>query len=238
MRCSANVCVPSLYEVFQAVPEPRKARGVRYPLAGLLTQATTALLCGYPTLQAIAAFGRRRRHLGRWLGYRSRAMPCLGVFHYLFKGLDPELFGDAISLWWRLNHASTGGALRLNVDGKSARGSHDGAVPCVHLLSAYSAEAQTAVAQLRVDAKANEHKAALELLRLVPLEGTLWTGDAAFTQRDLTAAIVDGGGHYLLAVKDNQPGLHRALEGAFAAPFPPSGSSGLGGRPAHRQRDR
>ena len=222
------VRVPTLYEVFLAVPDPRMERGVRYPLPGLLTLATTALLCGHRSLQAISEFGRERRHLAPSLGFRSEAMPCTGVFHYLFRKLDPSVFGGALRVWWELNHKRPGSGLRLNLDGKSARGSHDGAVPCVHLLSVYSAEAQTAVAQLRVDSKTNEHKAALELLRVLPLEGTLLTGDAAFTQRDLAEAIVRAGGDYLLAVKGNQPALHCALAGAFAAPFPPSGPRNVG----------
>jgi len=224
--------VPSLYEVFLAVPDPRKERGVRYRLAGLLTLTTTALLCGERSLTGIAEFGRRRKGLAEALGFRKETMPCTGVFHYLFQKLDPRVFGDAVTVWWQLNHQHREGGLRLNLDGKSARGSHDGAVPCVHLLSVYSAEAQTAVAQLRVDTKTNEHKAALAWLRLLPLEGSLVTGDAAFTQRDLAQAIVKGGADYLLAVKDNQPTLHNALQGAFAAPSPPSKPRRLGGRPS------
>ena len=213
----------TLYEVLLAVPDPRKARGIRYPLPGLLTLATAALLCGYLTLQAIAEFGRAHRGWASALGFRSRTMPCTGVFHYLFRALDPTLLGGALTVWWQFNQRGGWNGLHLNLDGKSVRGSHDGAVPCAHLLSVYSPEAQTAVAQLRVDSKTNEHKAALGLLRLLPLEGALVTGDAAFTQRDLSQAVVDAQGHYLLAVKDNQPALHTALQGAFAAPSPPGG---------------
>jgi hypothetical protein len=163
-------------------------------------------------------------------------MPCTGVFHYLFRALDPALFGGALTVWWQLNQGAGWNGLRLNLDGKSARGSRDGAVPCAHLLSVYSQEAQTAVAQLRVDVKTNEHKAALVLLRLLPLKGALVTGDAAFTQRDLAQAIVAAEGHYLLAVKDNQPALHTALQGAFAAPSPPRGPRRLArGQPPGRE---
>jgi predicted transposase YbfD/YdcC len=81
-----------------------------------------------------------------------------------------------------------------------------------------------------VDAKTNEHKAALKLLKLIPLQGVLVTGDAAFTQKDFSQDIITRGGDYFLTVKDNQPGLNKALLDAFVAPVSPSGDSGAAGR--------
>ena len=83
-----------------------------------------------------------------------------------------------------------------------------------------------------MDTKTNEHKAALELLKLIPLRGALVTGDAAFTQKDFSQAVIAGGGDYFLTVKDNQPGLKQALLDAFAAPVSPSGHSGAARRSA------
>jgi predicted transposase YbfD/YdcC len=88
--------------------------------------------------------------------------------------------------------------------------------------------------EIPVDAKTNEHKAALELLRLVPLNGVLVTGDAMFTQREVVHEITARGGTYLLTVKDNQPALRQAILDAFAAPVSPSGDGGAPGRPANR----
>jgi hypothetical protein len=92
-------------------------------------------------------------------------------------------------------------------DGKVARGSKDGDAPGHHLVAAYAPEVQAVLAQLRVDAKTNEHKAALELLGVLPVKGKVVTGDAAFCQRDVAEAIIDAGGDYVLWVKKNQPGL-------------------------------
>jgi hypothetical protein len=67
-------------------------------------------------------------------------------------------------------------------------------VPGVHLLAAYAHEAKTVLHQIPVDAKTNEHKTALELLDLIPLEGKVVLGDAAFCQRDLSRRIRKKGG--------------------------------------------
>ena len=92
----------------------------------------------------------------------------------------------------------------------------------MHLLAAYSDELGTALTEIPVDAKTNEHKAALELLRLIPLEGVLVSGDAMFAQREVAEEIIELGGDYLLTVKDNQPSLKQALLDAFEAPVSPS----------------
>jgi len=59
------------------------------------------------------------------------------------------------------------------------------------------------------------------LLKLIPLKGTLITGDAAFTQRDLCEAVVQGRGDSFLTVKDNQPTLEADLRAAFGPAFLP-----------------
>ena len=97
--------------------------------------------------------------------------------------------------------------LVIAIDGKTARGSKDGEVPGAHLVAAYCSGAQAVLAQIQVDAKTNEHKAALELLGVLPVRGNVFTGDAMFCQRDFCFKVIDAGGDYVLVVKDNQPSL-------------------------------
>ena len=104
----------------------------------------------------------------------------------------------------------------LCLDGKTARGSAGGGLPGVRLLAAYAPHASAVVARIRAGRKADEHKAALKLLGVPPLEGKAVTGDAMFCQKDVRAALDDGGGDYLLAVKGNQPTLHFDTAGMLA----------------------
>src|SRR5271157_5941192 len=68
------------------------------------------------------------------------------------------------------------------------------------------------------DAKTNEHKAALELLGVLAVKDKIITGDAMFTQRDSCAKVIEGGGDYVLPVKENQPTLGKDIAAAFAEP--------------------
>ena len=61
--------------------------------------------------------------------------------------------------------------------------------------------------QRQVAAKANELVVAPTLLADLPLPGVLVTGDAMFTQRNLSTQIVEAGGDYCWIVKENQPTL-------------------------------
>jgi hypothetical protein len=228
----AEACKKTLFEAFSEVPDPRSALGKQHPQAGLLTQAVAALLSGARGLDAISQWGRDHEELMPLLGFTRRKkqkkklkLPCTSTFHYLFKAIDIEAFEAVLTKWLLAQRQTNSGQPIMNIDGKTLRGSRQGAVPGVHLVAAYAPHLGTAVAQLQVDEKTNEHKAALQLLKVIPLEGTLITGDAAFTQKDLCQAIIKRKGDYFFTVKDNQPTLNQNILDAFAAPVSPSGES-------------
>jgi hypothetical protein len=223
----------SLYDALAQIPDPRHARGTVYPLAAVLTLVATALLCGCRSLLAIAQWGHDYNELAPLLGFHRRSArdpdryrtPCVSELHTVLAGLDGTHFEDALRRWIQSRGVTDLDRRVLALDGKTLRGSQGHQVPGVHLLAAYCQTVETVVAQLRVPGKTNEHKTALELLKLVPLNGTLITGDAAFTQRDLCAEVIHGGGDYFLSVKENQPTLEADIRAAFAPAFSPSGSA-------------
>ena len=67
------------------------------------------------------------------------------------------------------------------------------------------------LAQVEVDGKENEISAAPRLLDAIDLRGKVITADAMFTQRQLSAQIVESGGEYVWNVKDNQPQLREDI---------------------------
>jgi hypothetical protein len=227
----AEACAKSLFETFGEVPDPRSPLGKQHPLAALLTAAVLAILSGGRGLSAIAQWIRDHEELAPLLGFtRTKKnqktklkLPCVSTFHYLFKAIDIRAFEAALTTWLLAQLPADQAQPMVNIDGKALRGSRCGTVPGVHLVAAYSPHLETALAQLQVDCKTNEHKAALQLLKIIPLEGTLATGDAAFTQKDLCQEIIDGKGDYFFTVKDNQPTLKQNILDAFAAPVSPSG---------------
>jgi hypothetical protein len=220
----------TLHEAFAAVPDPRSRHGRRYPLTAVLNLLSVALLAGMKSLEAVAQFGRDHGQALAWaLGFRSGRTPCKATLSNLLRRLDSAAYERALARWVQARCPDLGDTLAL--DGKTLRGSATYAVPGAHLLSAYAPRVAAVVGQVRVDGKTNEHKAALGLLGVLPLEGKVVTGDAAFCQRDFCEAVLAGGGDYLLAVKDNQPRLHHDIACMFheSVAFPPLPAAALGG---------
>lgn len=235
----------SLLEELAQIPDPRSRHGRRHPLQAVLGLTVLAMLTGCKSYTAIAQFGRDKgAPLAFALGFRRSKTPTKSRLSTLFRRLDVTAFETALSRWVVARLGSPDG-LHVCIDGKTVRGSRDGDVPGHHLVAAYVPAAQAVLAQLRVDAKTNEHKAALELLGILPVKGCIFTGDAAFCQRDFCAKVIDGGGDYVLTVKDNQPSLAIDIAAGLAfeeqkrrqaAAFPPLPGGAAAGRQCGTQR--
>jgi DDE_Tnp_1-associated/Transposase DDE domain len=206
----------TLLDVLAHIPDPRDPRGLRHPLSAILSLAVLAMLTGVKSYTGIAQFGRDKgTALAHALGFRRGKTPCTSTFSELFRVLDIDAFEAALSRWI-LSRLPPGDERVISLDGKTLRGSKDGEAPGQHLVAAYAVDAQAVLAQVRVDAKTNEHKAALQLLGILPLAGTIFVGDALLCQRDLCVKIIDGGGDYVFFVKDNQPSLAIDIDAGLA----------------------
>jgi hypothetical protein len=194
----------SLVEMFNRVHDPRKAKGRIHDLTPLLCLAVVAILAGRTTLQGIAPFGRDHgTSLAHALGFRRGRTPCAATYCRVFGRLDIDGFEGVWGEWIVPRCPDLGEHFAL--DGNCWRGSHDGEIPAVHLPALFAPKVQAVVGPIRVDAKTNEHQAALRRLGIVPLRGKIVTGDAAVCQTEITEILVRAEADYLLHVKDHQP---------------------------------
>jgi hypothetical protein len=212
----------SLLAHLAAVPDPRSRHGRRFPLIALLASACAAMLCGQVSYAAIAQWARNQpAEFLRALGFFRRP-PTDGAFRYLFGLLDLRAFEGALAAWVAKLIPPSPDQLRPTpLDGKTLKGSDDKLRGAVHLLSLLDGPTGGVLKQQAVDHKTNEHKAAFALLEGMVLRGRVVTADAMFCHRDLARAIRDRGGHYFLAVKDNQEQLRRDIASAFEPAFSP-----------------
>jgi DDE_Tnp_1-associated/Transposase DDE domain len=223
----------SLIEELATVPDPRSLKGRRHPLSAILALTAVALLAGMKSLEAIAQFGRDHGPaLAHALGFKRGKTPSKGWLSRLFRRLEVDAVEGALGRWAQ-NRVEQHGWDALALDGKTLRGSADGEAPGAHLLSAFVPQAAAVLGQIKVDSKTNEHKAALRLLGVLPLAGKVVTGDAMFTHRDVAQRIRDGGGDYVLIVKDNQPELKAQIQSALHgdadfSPLPTQAEAGAG----------
>ena len=144
----------------------------------------------------------------------------IGPFRDLLIKLDPVLLDQVLRRWVNEGLRVSDESLPLagvSIDGKSLCATLRPYSAIIHLLAAVDHKTGFVLSQLRVDEKTNEHKAALQLLKDLVLTGRVLVGDAMFCQRDLCQQVVDSGGDYLIAVKENQPTLLREIELEFTA---------------------
>lgn len=207
-----------------SVPDLRDPRGVRYPLAPMLTLAVLAKLAGHSRLEALADWAKlRAADLARLFGLQRASMPHPSTWsRILGQAVDPLVLEQALTTFFqpRLSEEMPPrGSVILAVDGKTLRGTIPlGQTRGVHLVAAYLPEQGVVLAQLAVDTKENEIVVVPSLLAQLDLQSTVVVGDAMQTQRDLSIQVVEAGGDYLWFVKENQPTLLAELEELFRPP--------------------
>ena len=103
----------------------------------------------------------------------------------------------------------------VRLDGKTVRGARDDAGNQRHLLAALvglTAQSSVIAAQAEVGVKTNEVPMATVVLGQIDLHGTLVTADALHTVKATAEFIRQGGGEFVLPVKENRKTLFDALD--------------------------
>jgi len=221
-----------LWTALQGIEDHRTRKGRRFPLAAIIAIALCAMLSGANDLMAIFRWGRRlspRALQALGVDKKRRRAPCHATYHYVFQSLSAEDLAQALG---SLVEADKGLG-HVALDGKRLRGSQQATSPGVHMLHAFSTRLQAAVGSLVVPPDSGECVEAIELIKSLPLEGAVVTGDAALTFRPIVEAIRERGGDYFLFVKANQPELEAELKRAFGD-IPPSGRDRRRAGPARR----
>ena len=188
----------------------RRRHGRMYQLDSLILLIVAGFMCGCNSLKAVWRFGQRlSREQREALGFLWFQMPSHPALCVAFHGLDVEAL-EALLSRVALAGRKAGEPLHLAIDGKTLKGSSTAALPKgAHMLACFSDQLKGAVGQRKAKAGADEVTAAIALLRTLPLKNTVVTGDAMFTRRHLCETIIQGGGNYVLPLKDNQKALKR-----------------------------
>jgi hypothetical protein len=218
-----------LIDVLKTMTDPRSKFGKQHSFLSILAIAVCAMLSGCKSFEAIAdwAKGLSKKDLKK-LRCRRDWPPSEFVIRTTIQRLDAGEFDSKVGGWLALQSAFQAEVKKaIAVDGKTARGSHDGEKKAVHLLSAFLHEQKVTIAQLQVSEKTNEIPAIKDLLMPLPIQGALVTADAMHTQTETGRFIVkDKGADYLFIVKGNQPTLEAQLKSYLGSSeigaFPPS----------------
>jgi predicted transposase YbfD/YdcC len=210
---------PALIEQLAGLPDPRVERTRLHKLIDILAIGICAVICGADGWDDFVAFGRAKHD---WLQERlglelPHGIPSADTFRRVFGRLDPQALQTCFLLWTRQLHVRTQGEV-IALDGKVVRHSFDTASgkAAIHMVSAWAARARLVLGQVKIAEKTNEIPTVPALLKLIDIHGCIVTTDAMSCQKATAAAIIEQGGDYVLAVKDNQPSLYADIEARFA----------------------
>lgn len=204
----------SLLQEFEALDDPRRAHRRVYPLQEMLLVALCAITCDADDWVHVAEWGEMKLPwLRRFLPFAS-GVASHDTFSRLFAMLDAEQFGRCF-VGWMAQLCPSLADQSIAIDGKSVRGSHESGANMAHLVSAWHSRAGVTLGQIRTAAKSNEITAIPQLLDALDITGATLTMDAMGCQREIVQHIVQRQADYIIAVKNNQPGLAQAIEGLF-----------------------
>jgi predicted transposase YbfD/YdcC len=202
-----------LLDLLAQVPDPRKRRGRRHALAGLLAVGIAAVIAGS---RSFAAIGQWAADAGAevlaGLG-AARGAAEESTFRRAFALVSPDVLDRVLGAWLHTRAVQAGGRLVIAVDGKTVRGAKDKEGKAPHLVAALAHGIGAVLGQAAVDAKSNEIPAVRELLKaFASLAGAVITIDALHTQSDTAQVITGRQADYVMTVKGNMPTLYKRLK--------------------------
>jgi predicted transposase YbfD/YdcC len=213
MEAAEREFVAGLERCFSELHDPRVQGRCDHLLIDILAITLLAVMCGAEDWPDIEQFGECRQDwLKSFLQLPAR-IPSHDTFRRVLGLLDRKEFAVCLFQWTQALHEATGGKV-LAIDGKTARRSfakHKGRA-ALHLVTAWASESGLTLGQVACEEKSNEITAIPELLKLLDLRGQTVTIDAMGCQKEIAAQIREQKGHYVLAMKGNQPGLEESLQ--------------------------
>ena len=220
---AATVTLKSIVKHFESLPDPRHTRNRRHLLGDILVIAVCGVIVGCTGPTAIERWARAKQD---WLGELltlPNGIPSRDCIRRVLSTLQPEAFQTCFQSWIA-SLMSEDDNIRptIAIDGKTMRRSHDRAAGLgpLHLVSAWASEQGSALGlalgQVATEEKSNEITAIPELIDRIDVKGAVVTIDAMGCQKGIARKIVAARGDYVLAVKDNQPKLHQAIQAFFS----------------------
>jgi predicted transposase YbfD/YdcC len=206
----------SLLEHFSAIKDDRQRCKVMYPLGEVLLLVVCGTMAACDDYDDIVLWGNRHLDFLRRLQPYHFGIPCADWLRVVMNRIGPDLFSSCFLAFVAERLPEAVG--QIAIDGKTSRRSHvrGRGQAALHLVSAYATTHSLVLGQRAVADKSNEITAIPLLLEELAasgaLAGSLVSIDAMGCQSDIAERIVDLGGDYLLATKDNQKTAHAEIQ--------------------------
>ena len=198
--------IQKLKEEIAVVNDPRRVAygNFRHKLEDIIIIGLLSTICLGEDFADMEEFGKERREWLRDFLELPNGIPDSDTFRRVFERLEPIELLKCLNNW--IEDKRKPGAI-INIDGKTMRGSGNAEHKAYHVVSAWVAENQITLGQIKVEEKTNEITAVPELLDMLDIEGSIITADAMSCQKAITAKIAERQADYVIGLKGNQGSL-------------------------------
>ena len=169
----------SIVEFLSDIEDPRRNNAnKRHEFIDIMVIALCGMLSSADDWVSIALYGRTKKDwFAKYLSLPN-GIPSHDTFNRVFSNIDPDQFMKCFLNWVGAIRPMLGREV-VAVDGKTVRRSHDGGnKAAIHMVSAWAAENNLVLGQVKTEEKSNEITAIPELLQALALKGCLVTIDA------------------------------------------------------------
>lgn len=212
---SEKTPVGAITEHFSELEDPR-CENRWHLLMDMVVIAICAVVCGADGWSDIELFGRSKYDWFKQFLRLPHGIPSHDTFGRVFARLNGEQFQQCFMEWVQAIQEVTEGQI-VAIDGKKLRRSYDKTLgkKAIYMVSAWASENRLVLGQAKVDDKSNEIPAVPELLSMLEIAGCIVTADAMNCQTKTAHTVIEKGADYVLEVKDNQEGMHTAIQELF-----------------------
>lgn len=214
MPMSGKMNKKTLQELLSEVPDCRKGNAIRHRLNDIMLIGLLCVICNGDTFTDMELFGQTHETVLREFLELPYGIPSHDVFRNVLGKLDPEEVKKSFSAWTRELKEEVE-CHNISIDGKTIRGSRHGETKAKHIVTAFANDMQLVLGQVATEEKSNEITAIPKLLDMFCVKGNIITIDAMGTQKEIAEKIVQRGGDYVLALKENQRSIYDDIKFYF-----------------------
>ena len=200
-----------LQEMASEIETKEAYEGYYYKVSDIVTILVIGLLCALQSAHEIYQWSCSeivRNILAKDFGIER--MPCYAQFMNILGNIKADSLDGIFINWCKTLAENQIKDKTIAIDGKTIRATKNikAFESPLHIVSAYIAEYGLTIGQAAVDGKTNEIPATRALIKMIQVQDALVVADALNCQKKTAQAVIDGGGDYLLAAKENQKDLY------------------------------
>jgi len=202
-------------EQIESLTDQRKDINKKYELADIVFLTMVAVLSGAKGWKAIKIFGDAQLDWLRQYRSFSTGVPTRHSIGRIIRGINSESFVSCF-LQGVNQVREQNGKEHIAFDGKVLRGSKRGEnINALQLMTAMIVDSGFIVYQKETSDKTNEIPVMQSMLASMDIKGSVITADAMHCQTKTSDIVIEGGGHYVLQVKENQKKLLNEIKAFF-----------------------